>query len=227
MTALDAVFAAQARLLAGRDVRVVIDAGAFVGDTAVRYAALFPDAVVHAIEPDPANFADLERFTADLPRVRRHRLAVSDVAGPAVLHRNGYAPTHSLLPRPSGGRRYYPADAGPVDTVAVDAVTLDGFCDDQQIGHVDVLKLDVQGGELAALRGAGRLLAAGRVDVICVELAFAPHYAGQPMAWDVCGLLAGHGYTVYDLRPDLYGDDGQLRYADAVFVSPGVRGRLA
>ena len=223
MTPLEHVFATQASLMAGRSVLTVVDAGAYVGDTPLRYAALFPDATVHAIEPDPANFADLERFTAGVPQVRRHRLALTDRAGSATLHRTGYAPTHSLLRRPAAGRRYYPADAGPAGSVEVAAVTLDQFCDEHRIAEIDVLKLDVQGSELAALRGAAGLLAAGRVSVVVAEVAFVPHYQGQPMAWHVCQLLDAHSYSPFDLRPDLYADDGQLRYADAVFVSPALR----
>ena len=41
-------------------VRVIIDAGANIGDTAVWYLNTFPEARVIAIEPDPENFALLE-----------------------------------------------------------------------------------------------------------------------------------------------------------------------
>jgi FkbM family methyltransferase len=223
MNAAADIWAAQARLFAGRAVRVVIDAGAFVGDTPLKYLQLFPDAVVHALEPDPENFRQLETFTAAVPNVRRHQTAVGEFDGTAALHRNGYAPTHSLLPRPASGKRYFPESAGAVGTADVPLVRLDTFCQEQSIEHVDVLKLDVQGGELAALAGAAGLLTAGRIAVICMEVAFVPHYQGAPLMPDIWQLLGGFGYTPYDLHAHLHGTDGQLRYADAIFVSPAFR----
>jgi FkbM family methyltransferase len=217
------IYAAQARILAGQAVPVVIDAGAFVGDTPLKYHQLFPDAVIHALEPDPENFRQLEQFTAAVPNIRRHPLAAGDFDGTTVLHRNGYAPTHSLLPRPSAGKRYFPETAGAVGFVEVPVTRLDTFCRQQAIDFVGVLKLDVQGGEVAALTGATELLSAGRIGVLCTEVAFVPHYRDAPLMLDVWQLLAKFGYTPYDLHAQLYGTDGQLRYADALFVSPAFR----
>lgn len=214
---------AQRSLFAGRPVRTIVDAGAYVGDTPVRYAELFPDADIHALEPSPDTFAQLERFTSALPRVRRHRLAVSDATGTRTLHLNGYDPTHSLLPRPAAGRRYYPAAASAVDRVTVPTITLDDFCAREHLDHVDVLKMDIQGAELLALRGAARLLREQRISVIYTEVAFVRHYEAAPLFCDLSQLLAAQGYSLYDLFLQTHAANGQLRYGDAIFVSDRFR----
>jgi FkbM family methyltransferase len=43
-------------------------------------------------------------------------------------------------------------------SVEVEAVTLDSFCEQDSIGRIDYLKLDVEGSELEALIGASGLL---------------------------------------------------------------------
>jgi hypothetical protein len=56
---------------------------------------------------------------------------------------------------------------------SVPTVCLDQFCQDYSIDHVDLLKLDIQGHEHSALRGAEHLITAGRVGTIFMELNWA------------------------------------------------------
>jgi FkbM family methyltransferase len=49
------------RQLPSEPVRLIIDAGAYIGDTTVWYLSTFPDATVIALEPNPRSFAMLER----------------------------------------------------------------------------------------------------------------------------------------------------------------------
>jgi FkbM family methyltransferase len=76
----------------------------------------------------------------------------------------------------SDGERsfFVPSDA-PGDSVAgmiydkgdqtVPVMSLDTYCTENGIAHIDVLKVDVQGHEPAVLRGAERMLSEGRIDV--------------------------------------------------------------
>jgi len=68
----------------------------------------------------------------------------------------------------------YPRDLNHVG-INMDAVetvelkTIDGFCAEQNIEHIDLLKLDVEGHELNALKGAGSLIESSSVDFIQFE----------------------------------------------------------
>ena len=209
----------QALLGADRAV-VIVDAGAYVGDTAVRYAGLFPRAAaVHAFEPSPENYRQLVAFTRDMPAVVRHNAALADATGPRAFRVNAFGPTDSLLPRPRAGRRYFPRSAGTVREVTVDAVALDDWAGQHGVDHIDLLKMDIQGGELLALRGAGRLLREQRIDVVFTEVAFVPHYQDAPLYHHLAALLEPYDYGVYDLVPDVHARDGQLRYGEAIFLS--------
>lgn len=222
-TARRDAYQSQRWLLSGTGEKIIIDVGAYVGDTPVKYASLFPEATIHALEPFPATFAELERHTTAVPNIRRHQLAAAATSGPRTLFVNGFDPTHSLLPRPTGSKRYFPARAATVDRVQVQTITLDDFCRREGIEFVDLLKLDVQGAELEVLRGASNLLEKQGVGVIFTEVAFVPHYQGAPLMHELWRYLADVGYTLYDLVPELHGKDGQLRYGDAIFVSSALR----
>jgi FkbM family methyltransferase len=94
-------------------------------------------------------------------------------------------------------------------------------------GPVDFLKLDIQGGELMALRHAAGTLT--RTAVVHCEVEFSPIYAGQPLFAEVQTLLASQGFVLIDLvNPKRYHYPGQngpdhqapgerLVWADAVF----------
>ena len=86
----------------------------------------------------------------------------------------------------------------------------------------------IQGGEAAALRGAGDLLGRKAVMLIyAIGVAFVPRREreGGALFHDVAGLLAGYGYGVYNLYELNHGESGQLESADALFVSPEIRRR--
>lgn len=218
-------FEAQRRLLIGHRVATVFDLGAFVGDVTARYRALFPDATIHAFEPFPASFEKLAaRFRGDA-FVKPQPLAVGGRAGSAVLYVNGLSATNSLLPRPSEGRRYFPPEGETVAVERVRTTTLDAFCREHGLAGIDVLKLDIQGGELLALKGAEELLRRRAVGLVYTEASFVPHYQNGPLFHEVAALLAGHGYGLYNIYNLVRAANGQLRFADALFVSPEVRRR--
>lgn len=177
--------------LAGLAPATVIDVGAHRGQFSLLAAALFPEAVIHALEPQREAADAHARLFAGNPRVRLHRVAAAERAGEAVLHLARRSDCASLLPIGDGQRRFAP-DSAPAGTRSVPVATLDGLFPADAVARPCLLKLDVQGGELAALRGAGRLL--GVVDHVYAELSFRPLYDGQPLAHELVAHLAAQGF---------------------------------
>jgi len=220
----DDPFLHQQLLTAGTAVRTVFDVGANRGQTAHKYRALFPAATVFSFEPFPESFAALrDAFAAD-PQVKPFQLALSDEAGTKTFHTSADSVMNSLLPlSPDAGLLTGSRQAGAVD---VQADTLDAFCREHGVADIDVLKLDVQGGELHVLRGGAGLLRERRVRLVFAEVNFNELYAGQAFFHDVAGYLYGVGYTLYGLYQIAYSPRGPIGWADALFVSPAVLDRL-
>ena len=152
-----------------KDAKVVLDVGANAGIYSLAALAIQPDATVHAFEPTPEIAARL-RATAKLNGLDRlyvHEAAVSSKNGAAILKRfRGDLGTNE-------GMNFISEDLADSDGESVQTVCLDQFCRDLSIDHVDLLKLDVQGHEHSALKGAEHLIKAGRVGVIFMELNWA------------------------------------------------------
>lgn len=201
---------------------VIFDVGAHYGATVAQYRALFPKSRIYAFEPYPESFEMLRRRTAGDASVHRVNSAVADHPGKRTLFVNHRDDTNSLLPR-AIGRRYYPLDAGPRGAIEVEAVTLDDFVNQNGVDRIDILKMDIQGGELDALKGASKILAEGRCSVIYTEITFIPHYEQGAMFHELCSFLQKYGYTLYNIFNLTTAKDGQLRQADALFLSGDFR----
>lgn len=202
----------------------IVDAGAHVGHSVASFLELFPSATIYAFEPAPENYRRLaERFSGH-PNVRIFNAALGETDGNVRLHLNNYDATHSVLPMDANeiSRWADAADVAPVGTVEVAQVALDSFLAQQGLPGIDILKLDIQGGELAALRGAQAALSARRIGAIFSEVEFRPLYAGQPLAWDIHAYLSTHAYEFVNFITPKVTDAGVLSWADAVYLSPTI-----
>lgn len=144
--------------------RTVVQAGGCAGLWPLALAHYFPR--VYTFEPAPANFACLKANVAETPTIVAVQAALGATFGRVGLTR----------PRPKAGLWRVEGD-GDIPLVPLDAV----------LGEtpIDALVLDVEGSELAALRGAERLIAR---DHPLLWFEFTDHTA------ELTAFLADHGY---------------------------------
>jgi FkbM family methyltransferase len=203
---------------------VFVDAGANCGDFTASLLDAYPASTVHAVEPNAELCAGLtRRFEGS--NVHVWNIALHEREGSIDLQVHANPATSSVLPRPVNARRYFHSADRIVDIVPVRTLSLDGMADDAGIEHIHLLKLDTQGAELSILRGARRALQSAAIDVIYTEFFLVPHYENAAPLDVLWALLSTHGYVMYDLFKGPYGRNGQLRFGDAIFVSPQVRER--
>ena len=139
-----------------------IDVGANKGDFTLLAARIVGDSGrVISIEPEPDNHSILRRSIElnGYTNVRVMHLALSDRDGTATLQIGSTSGAHTLSPEFSGTR-----------TVEVPTRTLDGVVAEQQLASVDMIKIDVQGLELAVLRGAAETLRANPRIILLLDL---------------------------------------------------------
>ncbi|MDP3071645.1 MAG: FkbM family methyltransferase [Opitutaceae bacterium] len=171
---------------------VALDAGANVGDWTARFLAVSAGGRVLAFEPVAETYRALQSRFAGEPRVECLALGLSDRAGAATMRVSGSCSgSNSLhaLPDESGER-----------TEPATLTTGDAFLGERGVAAIDFLKIDVEGHEVAVLRGFGRAIAERRVRFIQWEYnkTWIP---ARTSLQDVFGLLGPAGYRLCKIRP--------------------------
>lgn len=132
-----------------RDSDVVVDVGAHLG-TFTRIALQHGARLVIAVEPDPVNSACFERtFESEIAdgRVRLVRAAAWHSTGSIEFEAGSASQTGHV------------AQSATTRAVSVRAVALDDLVRELKLGRVDFIKMDIEGAERHALKGARGLLA--------------------------------------------------------------------
>ena len=143
-------------------IRYIVDAGANIGGVSLLLHNAFPDAAILALEPMAINYNYLLYNSRRFPNIHPKKLAVFNRKGelrlsmPSVEQRKDVPLEYSN----SGLFTAYGEDHDHSEFV--DADTLDNIVD----ARVDVLKLDIEGCEGAALDGAQRIMTEDRPLVI-------------------------------------------------------------
>ena len=211
----------QRMLLSGTRVRTIFDIGANTGKVTARYSKLFPEATIYSFEPFPESFQKLRRRFEGNSLVKPIQFAVSNKVGKKKFYVNQDSTTNSLLPTgDDAGCWVDPNDMKSVTTIDVPVTTIDNFCKQESIDEIQILKMDIQGGELMALVGASEKLGQGSILLIYTEILFVPIYEGEAFFYEICGLLSGYGYKLFNMYNFYHARNGHIKWGDAIFVSP-------
>lgn len=187
------------------EVNTVVDIGANRGQFSLIARRCFPAARIVAFEPLVAPAAKFSAVFARDRNIVLHRFAIGAESHEAVMHLSRRDDSSSLLPILGLQDSIFPG-TGEVGTLKVPVEPLDRVLSADQIRSPALLKLDVQGYELSALKGCERLLAAFRF--VYLELSFVELYQGQALADEIVAYLQGRGFRLrgaYNLAHDRAG----------------------
>lgn len=205
----------------------VLDIGANVGQSVRRIAQTFTKATIHAFEPDPSAYEQLQSAGAVCPRLYTWQAAVGAKSGHVDLNIMGDSQMNSVLPPTQLGQDYFPGDILPQRTVRVPMVSIDDWASQYKINHVDFIKIDVQGIELDVLRGAQRLIREGGVLAIKCEAQILPEYQGASTLFDIVPFMQSLGFQLHQIH-DVWehGPERQHSCLDALWIRADMIQRL-
>ena len=184
---------------------IVWDVGANEGDYVAMVKALAPQAQIVAFEPNPPTYTRLSSRWAG-SGVRCYQCAVGRTAGELKLW------DYTDIPDGSCHATIHPAAVVRVtgrkmEARRVPVRALDDVAAELKTTQIDLLKLDVEGHELACLEGACGLLAERRIAAIQFEFN-SMHLDARVSMWDFADALPGfelfriipHGLIRLDMR---------------------------
>lgn len=175
------------------DIGLVIDAGANVGQYAKRVFETGYSGRIISIEPLPDVFSDLLARSANNPQWSCFPVALGADDGDASILVSTNRVSSSILEVSPIHQDVAPGGK-QTGSVVVPVRRLDTLWEDIPIlgGTEFLLKLDLQGFELEALKGAAGVMSA--CELVECELSLDSLYSGQPLIEDLIGHLSAEGF---------------------------------
>jgi FkbM family methyltransferase len=157
-----------------------------------------PAGSVHAFEPVPKTFSELERnrTVAEFPeRIFANNLALGDSEGTVTIN---------LFDGLPSGHASLSAKGGSVgSSFECRMMTLDRYMTDNNVGDVNFVKADIEGAEMMFLRGAGRLFEQSVPPVFLMEMALAQTKEFGYLPNDLISFIKARGnYSFYKVDED-------------------------
>lgn len=175
----------------------IFDAGANKGEYAEAIVETFSGAPfsLFVFEPSKAAFSLLqENASLSSSKVTLVNKGVSDKNTTATLHSNTPgSKLGSVFARIVPGKEF-------TEKEEISLTTIDTFCEEKLINHINFLKLDIEGNELPAMHGANNLLTNGSIDAIQFEFGGA-NIDARTYLRDFWNLLSPH-YKIFRVLKD-------------------------
>ena len=184
----------------------VLDVGANRGDWTEMMLEIFPDARYALMEPQREMASHLDALARRHPNVSWHACAAGPEEATLELTVFDNLNGSSLIPDE--------ASSEGMERRSVPVRTLENIAD----GHApDLVKLDIQGFELEALKGAESFF--GKTELFVLETSLFRFYEQTPLLHEVIDFMKERGYVPYDIadyirRPH----DGALAQIDVAFA---------
>lgn len=198
---------------------VIFDVGAHHGETYTDYRNRFAQATIHLIEPFPESANQLKSLVKDDRNCFIHQIALSNANGQKTLYINEASATNSLNELSDGAaERWAASHLRQKDSAIVETRTLDSLCNDLGIHHIDIVKIDVQGGEMEVLNGAAALLGNQSIGLLQFEFIAADTYQNQRPMHEYLQLMDSYKYDLVDIYQPIR-RNGKLLQCDLLFAS--------
>lgn len=211
-TKIPGVFKDIAKVLPEWKPTVIFDVGANVGQSALAYAAVFPEAKIHSFEPVPASFDALKAATASNPNITAHFVALGKKRGRVRMIANGMKTTNKVVGDDTD------QSEGMID---VKSNTGWNYAKRLDVDRISFLKIDTEGQDYNVL--AGFLPILGSVDFVQVEAAmnlYNKTHVQFRILEDLLRQEGFHLFKIYDQALEFKrGGRPVLRRANPVFIN--------
>lgn len=191
---------------------LILDVGANVGQSVDRFSKAFPASTIHAFEPSPTTYAELEAACAGQRGVTTWNYGVGSRNATLTFRENEYSVMSSFL-EPGAA-----AWGKVVKSTDVEVVTLDSFVQQHGIQTIDILKSDTQGYEYEVLSGARELMKQNRIGLVYCEVNFADMYRESAPFHELFRFLVENHFSLVSIYQIIY-QRGLAGWTDALFVN--------
>ena len=171
------------RACVGKDNPTILEIGCNDGTHTIWFLEIFKNPKIYCFEPDPRAIANFKNKVGRHDNVHLFEMALSDRNGEIAFYQSGGWhkaredwDLSGSIRKPKEHLMAYPWVKFD-RAITVKTVTLDAWCSEHEVEHIDFIWMDVQGAEIDVFKGGVNVLA--KTDIIYTEYSNRELYEGQ------------------------------------------------
>lgn len=184
-----------------RDIKVIFDVGANIGNVTLAAARSFPKAHIYSFEPVSSTYKKLcENVSKYKDRVNTYNYGFFNVSIRLDIHISSFHGASSVLDQSRIYKKVHP-HIKEIGIENIELHTIDSFMSNKNIDKIDIMKIDVEGVEKEVIEG-GRETFKNKVDNVFLELSFLRRNRESAYWVEICKLLYDLGFiliNIYDV----------------------------
>lgn len=190
---------------------IIFDVGAHKGQTSSHFCKLFPQSIIHAFEPSPILFAEIEKNLSKRKNISFHNFALGETNEKA------------FLTRPDSDLCGQVVKVQENNSTSIFVRRLDEFCLNEDIAAIDLLKIDVEGNELSVLKGASGIFEKNAIKAIFLECDFNKEDKQHSYFFDIFYFLSKKNFCFHGLFDVVrYSPSYGIGFCNALFLNRSV-----
>lgn len=166
---------------------MIFDIGAHKGQTSSHFCKLFPHSFIHAFEPSPYLFTEIEKNLSKRKNIICHNFAI------------GEADEEAFLTKTDSDLCGQVVKVQENNSTSISVHRLDRFCQVENISAIDLLKIDVEGNEVSVLKGASGMFERNAIKAILLECDFNKDDKQHSYFFDIFNFLSDQNFCFHGL----------------------------
>lgn len=188
----------------------IVDGGASNGSTIVKFKQQFPNSTILAFEP--VTNTRLEENVSKYSNIHIFHNALGEKNDIAFFNETEFSDTSSILfPSDLDNEKHLKVK----NSYIVRVVSLDDMVVKEHFVTIDIIKFDLQGYELNALKGSKDILK-NQAKIVLVECSFKEFYVGQPLFCEIYQYMKSFGFDVWNIYRGNH--EGPIGFMDVLFI---------
>ena len=204
---------------------VIFDVGANQGDTIDRYRKIFPSGSICSFEPNHKLFELIKNKHSSDNYVFISDLGISNKSEKSKLNISSDHLMSSIEDINYNSEFFRSRSIIHDNTLDINLIKIDDFCEQHNIQSIDILKLNVQGHEPKCLSGAKNLFSKNKIKYIVVELDMGDRYSVNNQFYHIEENMVPYGYSLYDIILIKRNDQSKIQMINAIYSNNNIESK--
>ena len=194
---------------------IFLDIGAGEAESINRFKNILPYSIIHSFEPIEERIQIIKSWLQTFPHnnnITLNHCAMGDKIEEKQFYVNGKTKNSSFLKLNQKNKIDFLKKE-----IKIDVNTVDNYVKQNNINHIDYLKIDTQGYEEEVLKGSIETLKSGIVKYIEVEIILSDYYEKTTNFYNMEKILLPLNYRLYNIQDIICKDSGKIEQLDALY----------